>query len=449
MTTSEHAKKSYQYHLRFWDAQTGTKRADTESLSGTFPQVKYVGSSAVISTDRQDILRVWDTSDSSQVAFFRCPGAIGWYPAVTANGGRLFTADRRIAVWDTESGQWSNKPNSHYSDIRSVALVDGNRLVSGGTDGVALWDRRTSGLQCSHRAGPYLAVSRDGKLVASSNLLNGTALWEVATAEVVDVIEVHDDAADRTFGLGVVTALDFSPDDKLLASGGQDGAVCVWSLDKHEVAARLDIKPTERDRRMEDELERLVGWESLAGWPKNGTVVTRVKFSADGKWLGFGTMGGDIELINTATWKRQVPIPVSGCLFFAPFDFDPRRRGVVVPGIADRPPTGEAESPLECATLRLWDIAGRRAVWTSKPTKAFWCIGCSPDGTLIATSATNDGDVIRLWSAENGAEVGQLKGHTDAVRAFAFTPDGATLYSGSQDTMILAWDLKPFQQKVK
>ena len=311
---SEHAKKSYHYHLRFWDAQTGTKRADTESLSGTFPQVKYVGSSAVISTDRQDILRVWDTSDSSQVAFFRCPGAIGWYPAVTANGGRLFTADRRIAVWDTESGQWSNKPNSHYSDIRSVALVDGNRLVSGGTDGVAVWDRRTSGLQGSHRAGPYLAVSRNGKLVASSNLLNGTALWEVATAEVVDVIEVHDDAADRAFGMGVVTALDFSPDDKLLASGGQDGAVCVWSLDKKEVAARLDIKPTERERRMGGRAERLVGWESLAGWPKNRTVVTRVKFSPDGKWLGFGTMGGDIELINTATWKRQVPIPVSGCL---------------------------------------------------------------------------------------------------------------------------------------
>ena len=44
---------------------------------------------------------------------------------------------------------------------------------------------------------------------------------------------------------------------------------------------------------------------------------------------------------------------------------------------------------------------------------------------------------------------GSLRVTPTLVRAFAFTPDGATLYSGSQDTMILAWDLKPFQQKVK
>ena len=41
------------------------------------------------------------------------------------------------------------------------------------------------------------------------------------------------------------------------------------------------------------------------------------------------------------------------------------------------------------------------------------------------------------------ALVASLKGHTEAVRCMAFSPDGKTLASGSSDQTIKLWDVSP------
>ena len=63
----------------------------------------------------------------------------------------------------------------------------------------------------------------------------------------------------------------------------------------------------------------------------------------------------------------------------------------------------------------------------------------SPDGRTLA-SASND-HTIKLWDVVTGQEKATLKGHDDDVTSLAFSPDGQTLASGSCDNTIRLWDV--------
>ena len=68
----------------------------------------------------------------------------------------------------------------------------------------------------------------------------------------------------------------------------------------------------------------------------------------------------------------------------------------------------------------------------------------SPDGRTLA-SGSND-RTVRLWDVRDPAHptlLGQpLTGHTDAVFSVAFSPDGRTLASGSADRAVRLWKVR-------
>jgi WD40 repeat protein len=41
-----------------------------------------------------------------------------------------------------------------------------------------------------------------------------------------------------------------------------------------------------------------------------------------------------------------------------------------------------------------------------------------------------------------------LSGHADSVNSVAFSPDGKTLASGSEDKTIKLWDVKPVEEPI-
>jgi tetratricopeptide (TPR) repeat protein len=69
-------------------------------------------------------------------------------------------------------------------------------------------------------------------------------------------------------------------------------------------------------------------------------------------------------------------------------------------------------------------------------------VAFSPDGQTLASGS--DDDSIILWTVASGQPLGKLlTGHNDEVNSVAFSPDGQTLASGSEDTTIRLWDLNP------
>jgi hypothetical protein len=52
-----------------------------------------------------------------------------------------------------------------------------------------------------------------------------------------------------------------------------------------------------------------------------------------------------------------------------------------------------------------------------------------------------------LWDLARGEEVARLPGHTSYIWSLAFSPDGATLASGSGDSTVRLWDTAPLRTR--
>ncbi|MCA6091055.1 WD40 repeat domain-containing protein [Streptomyces sp. SCA3-4] len=96
-------------------------------------------------------------------------------------------------------------------------------------------------------------------------------------------------------------------------------------------------------------------------------------------------------------------------------------------------PTVEARSSLlsTYARHRSDDLNGHRATVNT--------VAYSPDGRTLATGS--DDHTVKLWEAGSGKALATFRGHTDSVNALAFSPDGRTLASVSHDRSAKLWDV--------
>ncbi len=163
--------------------------------------------------------------------------------AASADGGYLASAAVDVYVWDLHKGAIVKTLKGHTNLVTAVAFSPDNKLLaSGGWDKTArIWNLQTG--QTTHvlqasgdvaymgRFGPRhhtlklpvdsVAFSPDSKLLATGGADHFTRLWEVVAGTLAQTF------AGPTMP---VSAVAFSPDGKRLASSSLDRTIWLWTL---------------------------------------------------------------------------------------------------------------------------------------------------------------------------------------------------------------------------
>ena len=274
-----------------------------------------------------------------------------------------------------------------------------------------------------------VAFSPDGKVVASGGHDNLVKLWDVETGELLRTLTGHG---------SIVGAVVFSPDGQTLVSGDWDNDIKFWDVStgalKRTITAghmvfALAMSPDGRllaagGNNNDHRENNLDLFDLPMGKPRgllkgHTDTAFSLAFSADSSVLASGSVDGTVKLWNPqdGTVKQTLKGDNSGSA--APqVAFSPRGALLAVAGLDSNLP------------LRLLDLV-------SGSTRSFdadftYSLAFSPDGKTLAVGSNieNEPGIVDLLDVASGTVKRKLKGPPGVVGSLVFSPDGKLLASG-------------------
>ncbi len=270
------------------------------------------------------------------------------------------------------------------------------------------------------------AGDKPGRHVAMANL----SAWRRHYVELKEVFS-HGDA---------VNSVAFSPDGKLILTGGRDKTARLWDA----ATSRPLGQPMEHSEEVKsvafspdgktiltgslDKTARL--WDAASGRPlgqplEHSAAVSSAAFSPDGKTIVTGCLDKTARLWDAATGRPLGrPLEHPGMVYSVAFS--PDGKTFLTGSYYDEP-------------ARLWDAAtGRPLGQPMAHSGIIWSVAFSPDGKTILTGCSDK--TARLWDAATSRPLGQPLEHSGWVFSVAFSPDGKTILTGCDDNTAQLWD---------
>ncbi|KAG2448525.1 hypothetical protein HYH02_006416 [Chlamydomonas schloesseri] len=391
---------------------------------------------------------------------------VSWSP----DGATLASAswDGTLRLFDSGTGECIAVLLGHEGKAKCVEWSpSGRMLASGGEDkSMRLWDAVSgecvAALQGHEEDVNAVAWSADGKRIASGANDQTIRVWDVATASCTATLPAQ--------GFKVNTVA-WSRDGRRLASGGgymgvEDTSVVVWDV----AAARPEAVLVGHEMHVQhvafspdgavlasashDATVRL--WsvpdaQLLAVLRHHAQPVTAVAWSGDGRQLATASWDKTLALVDLGS--GQVAAILEGHMNL-PFDckWSPDNKSLAscgksgtcriwtVPELVTAPATASAGAGAQVAAVISSAEAGH--------SQAVLAVAWSPDGARLA-SASSDA-TSRVWEARSGVCLLRLEAGAAAeggaeeqgtirqtsVNSVAFSPDGQLLATGSNSKTV-------------
>ncbi len=233
-----------------------------------------------------------------------------------------------------------------------------------------------------------LAISPDGRLVASASADETCRIHNLASGELVHSITKHAAAFYGTH---------FSPDGGTLATSSRDRTIRLWDT---------------------------ATWQPRGVLEGHAGTVYSVRFSPDGERLVSASQDGSLRVWSVAAMRELVVIPASTeRIFRASFSPDGQRLAAAS----------------EDGTASVWDAASGRLIRSLRHPQRVNAVAFVAGGDQLAT-ASGDG-LLRCFDLIDGSETCRRRGHAEAIWSLAGHPDSAGLVTGSADGTARTWNV--------
>ncbi|KAH7334084.1 hypothetical protein B0J17DRAFT_771150 [Rhizoctonia solani] len=454
---------SHNRALSVWDPQNGQRLAGPLSGHADFilsvdysPDGQWLASGSLDGT-----VFIWST-ETWERAHELVIGRIGHGNELSAvafspDGSFIATSfESAIHLWDPFNNRRIGQPlEGHTSSIPTLAFLKGGKhLASGSCDhSIRIWnigDRQIAfGLPQEHTLYILsLAVSPDGKLLASASDDHTMRIWDTTTWQTRAVLQHTGHAKSVTF----------SPDGSQLVSSSIDGNIRVWDVD--------DI---------------LNGQQTHSQSQGHSNAVLSVAFSPCGAYFVSGSHDMTVciwdsqsrQLLHSPLKGHNEPVLSVGVSADSSHIFSVSmdrmiyvwhsHSGKLEYKIGPIETDGDYEIHYQLAWPAAYIFHRRLMVCGSKSGRIYvweeskllysrtghnspiFSIAFSPDGQSFV-SGSEDGEVM-IWDTASGNRLfDPCKGHSEAVLSIAFSPDGTRFASGSFDCTIHVWSMNTGSQ---
>jgi WD40 repeat protein len=274
-----------------------------------------------------------------------------------------------------------------------------------------------------------IAVSRDGKYLATCSEDSTVKIWEIETGNLARTLEGHE---------SWVSDVAFSPDGTYVLTGSFDHTAKIWDVASGEAVLTLS-----------GHADTILG---VAYSPDGAFVLTSSSDKTAKLWdagtghevhslsghqgavwdVAFST-AGDLILTGSAdmtakTWDIHTGIEK------ATFE----GYGSEIYSVAFSPDDKQILLGGRSTTAEVWDIAAHEKLLSlDGHYNTINAVKFSGNGYYILTGSF-DGSAI-LWSAKTGEILRGFGGHSNWVKSVAFSPDDQFVFTGSADGTAKMW----------
>ena len=302
-------------NINLWDLNTGSEHTvHTSNKDGPIGGLAFAADDTTLTSECDGIIEVWNVITRKQIKSHTILDAAGYgrtkmsasfkssyilFPygltVLTSEGGRIAAfRDYRhgdeggIKVWDVSTGEHlGTVVEPPLGDIILAFSRDGKTFATCDRGEVYLWDvhtgKRLTTLKMfkkqklSKQVTPAVyagAFTQDGNILAVGVDSNERSifLWNIATQEHIATLKGHEHA---------ISQLEFSTNDKILASGDASGTIRLWDVSNVE---------------------------SLATFYSSGGSISKLVFSPDSTTLASTTGGSSSHSPVGTIFLWDVPI---------------------------------------------------------------------------------------------------------------------------------------------
>ncbi len=394
----------------------------------------------LVASDLSDMVKIWNLATGQEIATFS--ESLVLQLALSHDNRFLLTGNEvnEMKIWDLEKKEKIKDFNDHtdhfsvlFGDQNSALFFDQNDqpfLAESSNTKVSVWNLAQKKVYRSftgHKDDVFIiAVSADGKLLASEDGDHTIRVWNIETEQLVSEFNSHPHN---------VSTLCFSSDNNQLVASTNNDFITLWDVNSgaliREFYGGEDILTTEF-LNGDTFIAAICSDDSLKVWDTESGELVNTHFLGQQSSLNALALpfedkvflsGGDDDVLKTWSVEennRIEKLPVELGPFTATA-FSPDNTFII---------TGKKDG-----SVCQWDLKTGKLI-KSFPGQAYsvYDLDVSSDGKYILSLV---GDEISLWNIESGTRILNFENDDNFIEQVSFNPTNEHIYYGGEDSLFI------------